>query len=89
MCRWISLVSPAAFGVYLIHVHPQIWQYYMKDAYKSFGNLNAYLLPFAVLGTATVVFIVCVVIDLLRGKVFEILKVKESCQALMEKIGLS
>lgn len=87
--RWIGVLSPATFGVYLIHVHPLIWKYVFKGAFVSFVHLKAYLLPFAVLGAAAAIFAVCAAIDLLRGKLFRLLKVRERCQWASEKLGLS
>ena len=74
ICRWIAVLSPATFGVYLIHVHPQIWEFAFKDAFASFVHLKADVLPFAVLGTAAVIFLICAAIDLLRIRLFRLLK---------------
>lgn len=89
VCKWISVFSPASFGVYLIHVHPLIWEYVFKDAFISFLQLRAYVLPFAVLGAAAAVFLACASIDLLRIRLFRMIKVRERCQALFQKIDLS
>lgn len=89
VCRWIGVFAPAAFGVYLIHVHPAIWKYVFKDAFLPFINLKAYALPFAVIGSAAAIFLACAAIDLLRARLFRLLKVRERCRALFERIGLS
>ena len=89
LCKWLTVIAPATFGVYLIHVHPQIWRYCIADAFISFTHIKAYVLPFAILGAAVGILAVCIVIDLIRGKLFRLLKVKEGCQYLMERIGMS
>lgn len=88
-CKWISVISPAAFGVYLIHMHPQIWRILLYGSCAWIASVKAWLLPFAVLGAAAAIFAVCAVIDLLRGRLFRLLRVKEGCQWAFEKIGLS
>ena len=88
-CRWIGMISPGAFGVYLIHTHPQIYRHGLGYAFTRLAHVKAYLLPFAVLGAAAAIFAACAAIDLLRGKLFRLLKVREKCQWAFERIGLS
>lgn len=88
-CRWIGRIAPTTFGVYLIHESSAIRTCFIKNGFVSFTRLTAYQLPFAVLGAAAAVFAVCAAIDLLRGKLFRLLKVRERCQWAFERIGLS
>lgn len=88
-CRWIGVLAPTTFGVYLIHEHPLVRSHVIRGTFISLTQLKAYLMPFAVIGVAAAVFAVCATIDLLRGKLFRLLKVKERCQWAFERIGLS
>lgn len=88
-CRWIGRISPGAFGVYLIHTHPLVYRHCLGFAFTQLVHVKAYLLPFAVLGVAAAIFAACAAIDLLRGRLFRLLKVRERCQWAFERIGLS
>lgn len=88
-CRWIGVFAPATFGVYLIHAHPLVYNKILNGAFIPFVHLTAYVLPFAVVGAAAAIFLACAAIDLLRAKLFSVLKVRESCRALFERLGLS
>lgn len=89
LCKWIAVLSPATFGVYLIHVHPHIWRHYFINGFVTLVYLEAYVLPFGVLAAAAGVFAVCAAVDLLRVKMFQVLKIREGCRRICAKIGLS
>lgn len=80
--KCVKFTAPAAFGVYLLHVHPLVFEYVIKGHFSDIGKLQAYLIPFAVLRAAFVVFIIGIIIDKLRGWMFKILKIN----VLAEKI---
>ena len=68
--RIIALLSPAAFGVYLIHVNPLFWEHVMKNAFVDFKTLPPAALVLAVMATA---FWICAggsVIDVVRIRIF-------------------
>ncbi|MGN0777001.1 MAG: acyltransferase family protein [Candidatus Ventricola sp.] len=87
--RWIGVLAPTTFGVYLIHENPLVRWQLIKDTFIPFVQLRAYVLPFAVIGVAAAILAICAAIDLLRGKLFRLLKVRERCQWAFERIGLS
>jgi len=89
MCKWIARISPATFGVYLIHVHPLVWRHYFINGFVTLVYLEAYVLPFGVFGAAAGVFAVCAAIDLIRAKLFRMLRIREGCRRLFAKFGLS
>lgn len=89
MSKWIARVSPATFGVYLIHVHPLVWRHYFINGFVTLVYCEAYILPFGVFGAAIGVFIVCAAIDLIRAKLFRVLRIKEGCRSLAARFGLS
>ncbi len=72
----VKFLTPLVFGVYLIHenkyVRPII-EYFVKD----FGNLSPIVLPFAVIGAAILIYLLCTAIEFLRHNLFKVLKIKE------------
>lgn len=64
--KWINVVGPAMFGVYLIHDHPQVRSFLWRTLFKnaSFAD-TALLIPYSIMAVAAVLA-VCTVIDLVR-----------------------
>lgn len=84
----IKFISPAAFGVYLIHSQPFIEVYVITGKYACIGDLAIYLIPFAVFGATITIFTIGIFIDKIRGLLFEILKVdkfSENIEKIMRK----
>ena len=73
----VKIASPAAFSVYLIHVHQLVWIYVITDRFARFAKLSAPLLVLAVLGTALGIYTVCSVLDIIRALIFKALKLKQ------------
>jgi len=84
--RLIAFLAPAAFGVYVIHRHPLIWEHLLYHRFAAFADLSPLALVGAVLLSALGIFAVCLLIDLLRVRVFQLLKIRQRCLALEEKI---
>lgn len=84
--KWISAFSPAAFGVYLIHEHELIKDHVITGTFSAFARFRIPFLILMVLVVAAVIFAVCLLLDLLRHKVFQCLKVKERLEALEHKL---
>lgn len=78
----IGVLSPAAFGVYLIHEHPLVRTYFITGRFASCAALWAPLLAPAVLAAAFAVYAVCSALDLLRELLFQKLRVKQRISAL-------
>ena len=82
----IKLFSPATLGVYLIHVHPLVFQNIMRDAFISFLH-KPLLVTVAYVFTATlVIFLLCSVIDLIRIQFFKLIRVGRLCEIIDNKI---
>ncbi len=73
----IKFLAPAAFGVYIIHMHPQIWNRIIVGKYAGYTDGNAGLLVLKVLATAVVIYLAISLIDLIRHYLFKWLKIKE------------
>lgn len=82
----IALFAPAAFGVYIIHVHPLVWDNLMLKRFVSYASLSPLALAGAVLLTAFGIYLVCSLIDLLRVEIFKRLQIRKCCMALEEKL---
>ena len=80
--KFIIIVSSSAFGVYLIHVQPLVFEYIIRERYTYIGNLQAYLIPIVVVLNAIIIFIMGIFIDKIRMMLFELFKVNR----LAEKI---
>ena len=78
----IRCFSPAAFGVYLIHVQYYIWTYYMKGRFASIADGPAWLIPVRVIGSGAVIFITCLIIEKARILLFNVLKVDRICSVI-------
>jgi len=83
----IAAVSPAAFGVYLIHWHPHFREYFLQDRFAMIANMNPATLIFAAMGAAFCVFACCIVVDYLRYRVFLLLGVRRRLEKLECKLN--
>ena len=82
----IQFVSPAMFGVYLIHVHPLVFDYIIKDAFSAIANKHIFIMLLYVLVATMTIFLLCSVIDLGRIQFFKLIKVDHLCEIMDEKI---
>lgn len=75
--KFVNWIAASSFSMYLIQLHPMIWPIWtsnMNDLYKSIGGgkyLIVSLLSCAVLGGG-----ICVLIDQIRIKMWNIIKIK-------------
>lgn len=84
--KWIAILAPGAFGVYLIHEHPYIRNYLIMDRFAFLTDYSVPVMVLAVLGIALGIFVICLSIDLIRNWVFKCLKIKERLEKLEEKM---
>lgn len=82
----IAFLSPAAFGVYIIHVHPLIWDHVMKNRFTFIAELSPLAFTGVVLLCAFGVYLGCSLLDLLRHAVFKGLEIKQGVAALEKKL---
>lgn len=75
--RPIGFFAPMAFSVYLIHVHPLMWQHVMWGRFAAFGSYGTVKLALFVLGTAMGIYLGCSVIDCVRAWLFRRLRLRE------------
>ena len=85
-CGVINFFAPASFGVYLIHVHPLVFDNVMQDAFKFIAQLTPAAIIPAIIGCSLLVFIVLAAIDRIRILIFKLLKVKENSDSFLNFI---
>jgi hypothetical protein len=73
----IAFFAPIAFGVYLIHEEPLIRDNFINGRFKEYLQFNPVVMVLLVLATAFAIWFICSLIDRLRLKLFEVLKVKQ------------
>ncbi len=84
--KLITIFSPAAFSVYIIHVHPLIWENVMHGRFSFLGTLHPLYIAGAVLLSAFGIYLVCSLIDLLRIQLFKLLRIKKGLSSLENKL---
>lgn len=82
MRRLISLASPLAFSVYLIHTHPLIFSNLLKGAFSVYRSLPVWLILPAVLGTSALIYAGCSLVDAVRKQLFSFLQIRRLSERL-------
>lgn len=85
-CKIIAFLSPLAFSVYIIHVHPLVWQHLMKDWFRPLADLPTPLMALAVIGAALGLYLACSLIDILRHYLFKLLRLQKLVFAIENKV---
>lgn len=62
-----GLVLPLSFAVYIIHTQSNVNAWLWGEAFQWFTNCNPYLLPLACIAFTLAVFVVCVIVDHIKG----------------------
>jgi len=83
----IYFVSPAALGVYLIHVHPLIFEFLIKDAFVSFATKTPIAMILCIIVASVAIFVLCAIIELLRIQIFKSIKVSQLSEFMAQKIN--
>lgn len=83
MCKAISILSPATFGVYIIHMQPNVWEICLTDRYAWVTEFGVVRMSLGIFGISVLIYAVCTVIDLVRLMVFRILRVRDICQLMV------
>lgn len=81
----ISFISPASFGVYLIHSNELVLEKFLFGKLEIFSQYSTVGMVVSVVFSAFVIFSVCVIIDLVRMKIFELVRVKKFANTISEK----
>lgn len=91
LIKFIKVLAPASFGVYLIHLQPLIWRNIVKDFAVSFTKMPCFNMVLLVLGVTMISYLFLSGIELLRLNLFKYLKVKtivnDFCLCIESKIA--
>lgn len=71
----VRFLSPAAFGVYLIHCQRAIWGHFIAGKFVWILEKPLWLVPILVLGVALGITVACLLVDRIRIAVFKLLKI--------------
>lgn len=82
----IRFISPLSFGVYLIHVHPLVWNHIMLNRFSFLAKQSPVGLVIGVIVSLIVIYTLCLVIEYFRFQLFKKLKVKEISLQLEKNI---
>ena len=88
----ISFFSPLAFGVYLIHTEPHVWNGVLLGRFSYLGNKNPALFIMIIFAIIFAIWFACSMIDYVRLKIFKLLHIKKWCTSMdckLEKISSS
>ncbi|MDR3344992.1 MAG: acyltransferase [Oscillospiraceae bacterium] len=84
--RAIKFAAPISFGVYLIHMHLQIYRVLIQDKFKDYADLPNWQAVAYSLLTAAVIFTVCLFADEIRLLLFKLLHVRQLCDWLDKRL---
>lgn len=83
----MAAISPLSFAVYLIHEEPVVRTYVMPyEKFFTFTEYNPILMILCILGTALIIYCICIVIEKLRVALFNFLKVKRFADGVSSQI---
>ncbi len=73
----INFLAPTAFGVYIIQMHPQVWNRIIVGKFAEFSHAPAGIMVLKLLLTTVILYLGFSLTDMLRHYFFRWLKVKE------------
>lgn len=80
--RVIAAAAPTTLGIYLIHAQPRVYGIYIAGFAAGFAERSAaVMLAFSLLSTLAI-FVVCSLIDMVRIKLFDLLRLKNLTRRL-------
>lgn len=83
----LKYTSTASFGIYIIQLHPYIWNF-IQDRFIFILDYNIFLEPIFVLSISIIIFIVLLLIDKFREYIFRILMIDRICESLSNLINI-
>ena len=83
--RTIRFITPGIYAVYVIHVHPKVfWNEGIISLFRSWDNRNVLWVLAAMVGVATAVFVLCVLLDAVRQRLFRMLGIDRAADRLSD-----
>lgn len=73
----VSLLSATSLSVYIIHVHPLIWEKYVDKFAMSYAAMKPLQMTASIIVAALAIYAACTAVDLIRHGLFELLHLKK------------
>lgn len=80
--KLIGFLSPVTLGTYLIHVHPLVFDFVLKNAFVPLAHKSLIVVLLGTIAATFVIFTACAVIELLRIQLFKLLKISKLCEKI-------
>ncbi len=80
--RAVGILAPAALGVYLVHINHWLYEALIGRFTLSFPKLGGPVCVLLVILTGGAVYLACTAVELLRLRLFKLLRVKELTDAI-------
>lgn len=81
----VSAIAPLTFGVYLIHDNKFVRNIVIRNSLQGIASERTSVLILSVLLLACCIFVVCILFDAVRNKLFQILHIKEIIKIIDKK----
>ena len=82
----IAYIQPALFAVYLIHLHPLIWEYYFPNSFTWLANFGTVSMLLLTVLSSLAIFVLCVLLDRARIRIFNWARVDRLSKAIGDYI---
>lgn len=78
--RIIKILTPTSFGIYLIHDNNVVRRHFIKDRFIWILEEPSYTVVGYILLSAIVIFVICVLFEMIRLQLFRILRISQICE---------
>lgn len=86
--KLLTRISATTLAVYLIHMNPYVEYQLLNDSTKPFAESNTVYMVMMVILYSIGFYVVSTIIDLIRIKLFELLKIQKICSVIDKKLGI-
>lgn len=82
----ITVIAPVSFGVYLIHTHPMIFYFILKNQFGHLASENLLIAVLLIFVYGSLIYVGSSLIDYVRSILFQFLKIEDFSGVLGKKI---
>lgn len=79
MQKAVCILSSATLGVYLIHLEPFVLEELLRGCTSFLADYNVILMALIVFGIALGIYLACTILELVRIKLFEVIRIHKLC----------
>lgn len=84
--KLIQYIASSTFSVYIIHMHPLILEYTIKNRFIGYIAYPFYILIVATISGTLLICIISVILDIIRKLIFKKIKINKFSNYIVEKI---